>query len=65
MPKAIFEFSEVCSKLNKRLKFWLVSSNLFWIVTIWIQTRCAMNHIGKEKTIISLKDWKIAMFDYK
>jgi len=35
----------------------------FWIAAVQIQTRHVKDYIGKENTTISLRDWKIIMFE--
>jgi len=65
MSKAFFELLGICSKLNKKDSILIGCINVFWIVTVQIQTRHVRDHIGKENTTISLVDGKIIMFDHE
>jgi len=65
MPKACLELLEICSKLKKKVNIFISCTNVFWIVTIEIQTRYVRDHIGKENITISLMDWKIITFDHE
>jgi len=52
-------------KIGQNTNILISCINFFWIVTIQIQTRHGRDHIGKEKTTISLMEWKLIMFDHE